>query len=202
MIVSKEVVEAPVLESLFHLAKRPRPNDALLALRERSVQDATLEVAQKMRHIAMLEDERRAERKESPINYRKFYVAGVGIGLILSRNHRAPYEWWVFAAYNSKPSKKSCKFCAEMRIMRAAREVPFVCMGGLTVLGENQPDGRSGELRKTLDPCGDCRDMMRDEKFRYMFRKGTLICTARPLSQVRYVETLSVMMAAHREHWP
>lgn len=203
MILGKGIVEAPVLDALFALSRRPREEDALRALYDRKVQQATLCVAQRMRDLAKEEDETRAEKKTALVNYRRFYVGGVGIGLVHTGERHLPYEWWVFAAYNSKPSKKAKKFCAEMRIMRASREVPCTCIGGLTVLGENQPDGKSGILRKTLDPCGDCRDCMRHPDNRPRFRRNTLILTAKPLSQVPpYVEPLFKMMAAHKETWP
>ncbi|OGC87484.1 hypothetical protein A3C20_02450 [Candidatus Kaiserbacteria bacterium RIFCSPHIGHO2_02_FULL_55_25] len=202
MIVAQGLVEAPVLDALFKLTARPRPEDALRALREVDVQDAVLAAAQRMRHLAIEEDDARKERGQPLINYRRFYVGGVGIGVVLGRRYSTPYEWWVFAASNTKPSKKADKYCAEMRIIRAAKEVRCSCIGGIGVLGENQPDGRSGNLRKTLDPCGGCRDCMRHVGNRYLFRARTLIMTAQPLSQVRYVETLPKMMAAHGEKWP
>ena len=83
--------------------------------------------------------------------------------------------------------------------MKAAREVRCSCIGGLVVVGELQPDGRSGKQRMTLDPCGECRDMMRSSDFRYLFRQRTLILTAQPLAQVWNLEPLSTMMAAHGE---
>ncbi|MBI5644834.1 hypothetical protein HY970_01935 [Candidatus Kaiserbacteria bacterium] len=202
MIQAQGFVEAPLLDELFRLSKRPRPEDAQQALRDVRVQDTALAIAQKMRHLAMEEDATRAKSGERDrINYRGFYVGGVGIGVGLGRRSSVPYEWWAFAATNTKPSKKAAKYCAEMRIIRAAKEVRCVCIGGLVVLGENQPDGRSGELRKTLDPCGECRDCMRSPSNRYLFRQRTLIVTAQPLSQVRYVETLPRMMTAHHEKW-
>ena len=196
-------MEAPVLDELFRLAKRPRPEDAVQALRDVRVQDAALAAAERMRCLAKEEDEARILRgQKSLINYRRFYVGGGGIGVVLGRKSSSTYEWWVFAASNTKPSKKAHKYCAEMRIMRAAAESNCSCIGGFVVLGENQPDGRSGELRKTLDPCGDCRDCMRLIDNRGRLRHKTLIVTAKPLSQVRYVETLPKMMAAHHETWP
>ncbi|HTR18825.1 MAG TPA: hypothetical protein VMH91_02490 [Candidatus Paceibacterota bacterium] len=190
------------MDELFKLTSRPRPEDALHALKEPNVQDAAIAVAERMRHLAMKEDKERSIQRRSLINYRQFYVGGVGIGLVLGGEKSSPYEWWVFAAVNSKPSKKATKFCAEMRIMRAARETRCGCIGGLVVIGENQPDGKSGLLRKTLDPCGDCRACMRHPDNRARFRRNTLILTAKPLSQVRYCEPLYKMMAAHEEGWP
>lgn len=202
MIVAQGLVEAPVLDALFRLAPRPRPEDALRAFGERTVQDAAISVAQRMRELAKEEDEERLSKgRNSLINYRRFYVGGVGVGLVLSGNAKSPYEWWVFAASNTKPSKKATKFCAEMRIVRAAKDMHCTCIGGLVVVGENQPDGRSGKLRKTLDPCAECRDMLRRECNRHMLRQRTLIVTAKPHSQVRYVETIPRMMTAHGEKW-
>lgn len=202
MIVAQGLIEAPVLEELFRLSKRPDPDTALRALRDVGVQDAALGVAERVRSLAMQEDEKRlAEGRKDLINYRRFYVGGVGIGVVHASTRKVPYEWWAFAAANTKPSKKACKYCAEMRIVRAAKDVLCSCIGGLVVVGENQPDGRSGELRKTLDPCADCRDMMRAPENRYLFRAKSLIVTAKPRSQIRYVETLSTMMRAHRERW-
>jgi len=201
MMLATRLVEAPVLDELFKLTKRPRPEDALLALREPGVRDATLAVAQHMRQLAMEEDAVRIAENKALINYRQFYVGSVAIGIVHAGRRSMPYDWWVFAAVNTKPSKKASKYCAEMRIMRAAREVPCGCIGGLTVLGENQPDGKSGILRKTLDPCGDCRECMRHPDNRPRFRRNSLIHTAKPLSQVSYVEELHKMMTAHGESW-
>ena len=202
MILTQGLVEGPVLDCLFKFASRPRPDDAVRALGEAAVQDAALAVAERMRQLAKQDDEERLVLHKSLNNYRRFYVGGLGIGVVTTGNYKYPYDWWAFAASNSKSSKNACKFCAEMRIIRAAKEVPCACVGGLVVLGENQPDGRSGELRKTLDPCGNCRDMMRAPENLYLFRRRTLIMTAKPLSQVRYVESLPKMMEAHGETWP
>lgn len=202
VIVTQGLVEAPVLDALFKISQRPRPEDALHALRDVRVQDAALETAERMRHIAIKEDEARLKSgRKDLINYRRFYVGGVGIGVVHASHRKVPYEWWVFAASNTKPSKKATKYCAEMRIVRAAKEVLCSCLGGLVVVGENQPDGRSGALRNTLDPCAECRDMMRADCNKYMFRHNSLILTAKPLSQIRYVETLPKMMKAHGERW-
>ena len=100
-----------------------------------------------MRHLAIEEDDARKERGEPLINYRRFYVGGVGIGVVLGRKRATPYEWWVFAASNTKPSKKADKYCAEMRIIRAAKEVRPLYRRHRG-LGENQPDGRSGICEK------------------------------------------------------
>jgi hypothetical protein len=208
MVVTEGFVGAPVLEALFAISVRPSREDAYAALNNEAVRTAAIRVAQKMRHIAIEEDNRREEeakkkkQKPSLINYRRFYVGGVGIGLTLGRSSKVPYEWWTFPAYNTKVSKNDKKFCAEMRIMRAAREVTCACIGGFVVVGENQPDGRSGKLRKTLDPCGDCRDCMRHEDNAYLLSPNTLIVTSQPLSQLSGCETLRAMMRAHGERWP
>ncbi len=201
MILAKGsvVVEEPVLDALFKYARRPSHEDALRVLREPEVQETTIAVAERMRHLAMEEDAQRKKLHKSFVNYRQFYVGGVGIGLVLAGDH---YEWWVFAAVNSKSSKHDTKFCAEMRIMRAARETRCSCIGGLVVVGENQPDGRSGLLRKTIDPCAECRDCMRHPSNRPRFHRHTLILKSKPLGQVHYLETLQNMMAFHREAWP
>lgn len=202
-IIAERLVERPVLDALFKFSNQPHHEDALNALRDRAVQDAAIEVAECIRSLAKAEDDERAQRgRKDRINYRRFYVGGVGIGLTLNRRGSGgPYEWWAFAASNTKPSKKASKYCAEMRIVRAAKDSLCSCLGGIVVVGENQPDGRSNKLRKTLDPCADCRDMMKSLENRYMFRKRSLIVTAKPLSQVRYVETIPKMMSAHGETW-
>ena len=203
MVVVKGLVEAPVLDALFKLSTRPTREDAWGAMGNRDVRSAAFQVAEKMREIAKEEDDaRKGVGKKDLNNYRRFYVGAVGVGLILSDKDAAmQYEWFAFAAYNTKPSKKAGKFCAEMRIIRAARELRCCCMGGIAILGENQPDGRSGALRKTLDPCGECRDVMKADCNRFLFTRRTLIATAKPLSQLQYVETLPKVFAAHGEKW-
>ncbi|MDB5238515.1 MAG: hypothetical protein JWM46_785 [Candidatus Kaiserbacteria bacterium] len=201
MILAKGLVEAPVLDALFDITPLPRIEHALRALENPAVQKAMMESGTRMRQLARSEDEQRAIANSSPVNYRRFYVSCVAIGLVLRYNASAPYEWWAFVAANSKPSKKACKFCAEMRIVRAAREMRVMCIGGLLVLGERQPDARSGKLRNTLNPCPQCRDMMKHPDNRYLFRQRTLIMTSMPESQVQYMETLTKMYAAHGEQW-
>ena len=202
MVLTKGLVEGPVLDALFKFERRPRTEDALHALHQPNVQEAALIVAQRMRQLAMQEDEERVAQHRSLVNYRRFYVGGVGIGLVLTGSRSHPYEWWAFAAMNSKPSKSAEKFCAEMRIMRAARETRCSCIGGFAIIGENQPDGKSGLLRRTLDPCAECRECMRHPDNQARLRRDTLILTSRPLSQVHYVEPIFKMMAVHRETWP
>ncbi len=202
MIIAKKLIELPVLDALYKFSPRPAVEDALSAFKNPEVQNAALEVAQRMRELAREEDEVRTVQRKSLVNYRRFYVGGVGIGLVLSGRSKDPYEWWAFPAANSKPSKKATKFCAEMRIMKGAREGNCACIGGIAVLGENQPDGKSGKLRNTLDPCGDCRECMRHPHNKGRLRRSTLILTSKPMSQVHYIEPLFKMMAAHGETWP
>ncbi len=198
---TKKLLEAPILDALNEFEKRPDQRAALSALNVAHVLAAAFDVANEIRRLAREEDDRREARKESLINYRRFYVGGIGIGVMLGRSRRTPYEWWVFGAANTKPSKKADKYCAEMRIIRAAKEVRCAHIGGLVVVGENQPDKRSGLERRTLDPCPECRDYMRHPCHRHMFSPRTRIATQQPLSQFWKVETLSEMMAAHKERW-
>lgn len=204
MPLIRERVEEPLLRELFKVSVRPLREHAYKALENERVRQSALDVAQHMREIARAEDDRRElVGKKDRVNWRRFYVGGVGIGLTFTNaDTRAPYAWFAFAAYNTKPSAKASKCCAEMRILRAAREVRCICIAGLVVVGENQPDGRSKKDRGTLDPCADCRDMMRHPDFRYLFARKTLILTSQPLSQVPRMETLEDMMKAHGETWP
>lgn len=200
--LSQGYLEGPVLDALAKYAPRPRERDALKALSNEEVRGTALCLAEKVRNLARDHDEKTlAGGGKSIINYRGFYVASVGVGLKLGRNAGQAYEWWAFAAVNSKPTKKAEKYCAEMRVIRAARDTRCSCIGGLVVIGENQPDQRSGKVRNTLNPCGECRDFMRSQG-QHMLRPRSLIVTKLPVSQYSYEEPLRQMMSFHGETWP
>ena len=201
MIVAKSGLELPVIDELLKITKYPSPDDAVRALTYGRVQAAAIEAAERIRTMVREEDDERQLKRRSLINYRRFYVGGVGIGVSITGSNKHPYKWWAFVAANTKPSKAASKFCAEMRIMTAAREVRCSCIGGLVVVGELQPDARSGKQRMTLDPCPECRDMMRCDRYRHLFRTRSQIMTAQPLAQVLNLETLPEMMAFHGEEF-
>ncbi|OGG47693.1 hypothetical protein A2761_02230 [Candidatus Kaiserbacteria bacterium RIFCSPHIGHO2_01_FULL_51_33] len=203
MTTISQRVEDPLLAVLLRLFPHPTVKDAMNCLKIEQVQDAAVRVAERARQFAIDEDERRRTKGgKDLINYRGFYVGAVGIGLILSPwQGPYPYTWFAFAAFNTKPSKKARKYCAEKRLMRGARKNRCTCLGGLAVSGELQPDGRSGIQGLNLDPCGACRDDAAGE-YRSLFRNGTLLLTAQPGSQFREVKTMSQLMEAHGEKWP
>lgn len=202
MITVSEPIEQPLLAALYRRSPRPMLRDAMECLKDEEVQNLAVSVAERARKLAMEEDDQRLLVKKSLINYRRFYVGGVGIGLTLSQfPGQRPYEWFVFAAFNTKPSKKASKYCAEMRIMKACRDVRCSCVGGFVVVGERQPDGRSGVQGMTLDPCEACRDQMRCDKYRSMIRRTTLLLTAQPQSQIRNLKTIPDLMRIHGEEW-
>ena len=203
MFTVKRPIEEPLVLALMNFKASPRPEDALRALHDNEVRHVAIEVAQEARRLVMAEDAHRKEAQRELINYREYYVTSVEIGLTLNRSAdpRRPYAWHSFASFNTKASKKACKYCAEMRIMRACREAHCVCIGGLVVIGVPQPDGRSGVMGTTLDPCESCRDLMREE-YRHLFRDDTLLVTAQPESQFHMVRTIPELMLTHNEEWP
>jgi hypothetical protein len=202
VVLASRQIEGPLLGVLSAYRRRPTEDHLLRCFRIETVQEAAIKVAEEIRVVAMREDARRKSRRESLINYRAFYVGGVGVGLVLSPYSSRTYDWWAFAAYNTKPSKKACKFCAEMRIMAGARSAMCICLGGLAVVGVPQPDGRSNVLGLTLDPCEACRDEMRSQKYRTLFRSTTLVLTAQPESQLSQLRPLGELMRTHGETWP
>lgn len=202
MITLSQPVEGPLLAVLYKRFPNPTIRDAQQCLQNEEIQDVAVCIAEKIRKLAMKEDEERLRSRKSLNNYRQFYVGGVGIGLILSPWSRRPYEWYVFGAYNTKPSKRAKKFCAEMRIMKSFKSARCVCMGSLVVIGELQPDGRSQVKGLTLDPCEACRDDMRSEDYRYLYRDQTQLLTALPSSQTRTLKSIPELMKVHGEDWP
>lgn len=203
MITLQQPIEGPLLAALYRRFPKPTVRDAVQSLFEEDIQNAAICVAEKARGLAIVEDRQRAVIKKPLHNYREFYVGGVGIGLRLSPwPGQRPYEWYVFGAFNTKPSKKAKKFCAEMRIMKSFQSSRCVCIGGLVVVGELQPDGRSGVRGMTLDPCEACRDDMRSEDYRYLFRNQTQLLTALPSSQIRQIKSVPELMRVHAEDWP
>lgn len=201
MIVTDKHIEEHVLDALFRYAPRPNEADALRCLESPGVQDASVLVAEAVREAAMIEDEYRREEGLTPINWREFFVGGVGIGLVPGKRRRNRFEWFVAAAWNTKPHPNVEKYCAEMRIMRTMRDVRCICLGGVTVIGERQYDGKSGVQRWTLDPCEACRKLMRG-KYHGLYRRKSLVLTAQPGSQLRVLKPISKLMTDHGESWP
>lgn len=195
----RHAIEEPLVEALRTYVANPTQHDLMRCLNVAAVQDATVRVAETVRSVAIREDDARLAQGANLLNYRRFYVGAVGIGLVMSSSARRPYTWWTFAAYNTKPSKRACKFCAEKRIMAGARAALCIRLGGLAVVGVPQPDGRSNIQSPTLHPCETCRDDMRSVAFRTLFSPETKILTAQPLSQEREPHTLSKLMRFHKE---
>lgn len=194
--------EGHLFDALFSLSKRPTQADAYECLRDKRVSCAAIKLAEEMRRYAIEEDRERSRHKKTLLNYRRFYVASVGIGIVPAKRSERRFDWWAFPAHNTKSSPKVPKFCAEMRVMRAARESTCTCIGGIVVIGERQPDGRSGIIRPIgLDPCEACRDCMRSKENRHLFGKKTLVLTGQPLAQVHHLEPIPELMKAHGEPW-
>ncbi len=195
--------EGELFEALFSFSSKPTFDHAFNCFTNEKVQRCTITLAELSRQYALEVDRERSRTKEKPINYRHFYVGGVGIGLVPAKRSKRRYDWWAFSAFNTKSSQRAEKYCAEMRIMRAARAVSCACIGSIAVIGERQSDGRSGVIRPIgLDPCEACRDCMRKPENRMMFAAKTRILTGQPLAQHHSIETIPQMMAAHKEVWP
>jgi len=201
MVLVVGQIEEPLIRALLKYTTRPVHNHLMRCFQVEEVREAAIKVAEDVRSLAIEEDARRKLTKKSLVNYREFYVGGVGVGLVLSPYGNRTYDWWVFAAYNTKPSKKACKFCAEKRIMCGARIAMCIGLGGLAVVGVPQPDGRSNVRGLTLDPCEACRDDMRSKEFRTLFLPTTSILTAQPGSQMIRFQQVSELMVTHGEVW-
>ncbi|MBI2610545.1 hypothetical protein HYW60_01240 [Candidatus Kaiserbacteria bacterium] len=200
MVIISGRIEEPLLDALFRFSSNPTLREAAQSLLREDIQDAAVFVAEQVRLIAAREDEERRRQKRPLINWREFYVGSVGIGLTPAKRSKRRFDWFAYAAWNTKPHRNVEKYCGEMRIMRAAKDVRCRHIGGLVVVGESQYDGGSGIQRWTLDPCEACRQLMR-EKYRRLFRQDTLVLTAQPVSQLRILKTIPRLMHDHGESW-
>jgi hypothetical protein len=200
MATGIERLEQPLLELLFTYSAKPTPSDSWNCVGQQPILDAAVFLAEEMRRVAMEKDDENRRLKRPPINYRQFYVGAVGIGVLPSKSRKQRFEWFAFPAWNTKPHANAPKYCAEMRIIRSAREQSCICLGSLVVIGERQSDKRSGISREWgIDPCDACRDCMKRKK--RLFRATTRIITAQPRSQLPHMETLPELMKAHGEKW-
>lgn len=200
MATGTERLEQPLHDLLLKFSAKPTPADSWNCISELPILETAVYLAEQMRHIAMERDKINKELKRTPINYRQFYVGAVGIGVLPSKSRKQRFEWFAFPAWNTKPHPNAPKYCAEMRIIRSAREQSCVCIGTMVVVGERQSDKRSGISREWgIDPCHECRDCMRRKK--KLFRASTRIVTGQPQIQVPHVETLPELMQAHGEKW-
>lgn len=170
--------EKYLLSVLRGLNKRPSLVEAakLVNSDELGVDALGIALALRMRTAAM-EFDANVQR----LQYRSFFVGGMGIGLVPFSGWR--YSWFVRGAWNTKPTQKSCKFCAEMRIMRAARE--HTCAHLLRVFTSGMPREEDvlvvgGDPEKALlRVCEACRELIRG-KYSDLFIPESQFISARP----------------------
>ena len=103
-----------------------------------------------------------------------------------------------FEAANSRPDPSYPKNCAEMRVLRMAKEAGVELLA-ILVIGDPQPDERSGVVSPTLHPCGECRDKMEAEVGRVggAVRLGTPIFTVRASDHFMECHTVEELFRVH-----
>lgn len=202
LVLKQQSFEAKLLGLLLKYYPNPTREDALTCFKHQEISDEAIKAAEAYRKLAQREDEIRKLQKKTLINYREFYVGSVFIGLIQSPNSKRKYEWCVFGAFNTKPSKRAEKYCAEKRNMRSARKAVCALVGAICVVGVAQPDGRSGVVSDVLDPCGECRDDLRSFQYFTLFTRKTQVLLAQPGSQTAVLKSMEGLMTDHREIWP
>lgn len=193
-------IEEGVLEALWAYRQRPTYADAQSCVRNRLIIDATLTAAHHMREAATEQSWRRVAMGVQPFNHRHFMVGGVAIGIVADARDNGLYEWWVSAAWNTKPQPGDVKYCAERRLGRRALKAGCRCLVVVAVVGERNDDSRSGISYQTLEPCEACRDDMRG-MFRSLYRKETRVIMQNPLNSKRVEKTITQLMHGHGETW-
>lgn len=190
--------EKYLLSVLRGLNKRPSLVEAttLVSNDELGVDVTGIALAGRMRTAAMEFD-----AEVQTLQYRKFFVGGMGIGLIPFNEWR--YSWFVRGGWNTKPTQNSCKFCAEMRIMRAAKK--HGCTRLLRVYTSGMPreedmkavGGDSGKA--LLRVCEACRELIRG-KYKELFIPESCFVTVRPDSSDCSVQSVEELRNGNGDH--
>ncbi|MEK7169844.1 MAG: hypothetical protein AAB767_00980 [Patescibacteria group bacterium] len=133
------------------------------------------------------------------LQYRRFFVGGVGIGLIPTKGGR--FSWCVRGAWNTKHRPKGRKFCAEMRIMHAARDRRIKCqhLVGIYTVGVPReedlvPLGRP--VLGLLRVCEACRALIRGEH-RELFIPETSFVSYNPETRQRSHHSLEEIISVN-----
>ncbi len=193
-------IEDGVLHELWKVNQRPLYADALRSASDKNVADAALKAAHHIREEAVELSWRRVALGMQPLNHRHFYVGGLAIGIV-QRGRNGDHDWWVSAAWNTKPQPGDEKYCSEKRLGKRALKSGCRCVVSIAVVGERNDDSRSGISYKTLEPCESCRDDMRGT-FRSLYRRDTRILMENPHNATRSIKTVSQLMRGHGEAWP
>lgn len=193
-------IESGVLEVLWKVKQHPGYTDAIACVQQPKVVAAMLTAAHHIREQATELSWRRYELGVQPLNHRHFFVGGVAVGLVRTERHGL-YDWWVSAAWNTKPQPGDDKYCSEQRLGKRAIEARCRCLVAVAIVGERNDDSRSGVSYATLEPCERCRDDMRG-KFHSIYRKDTRIVMQNPLNARLVQKSVTQLMRGHGESWP
>ncbi len=131
------------------------------------------------------------------LQYRRFFVGGIGIGLIAQEAGR--FSWFVRGAWNTKHQPQGKKFCAEMRIMHAAGDRRIKCrhLIGIYTVGVPReedliPMGKP--IVGLLRVCEACRSRIRGEH-RGLFIPETAFVSYNPETRQRSRHSLDEIMS-------
>ena len=159
---------------------------------EYGIEDLAVVLASQMRLSAQ-----KFDRVEA-LQYRRFFVGGIGIGLIPSDGGR--FTWFVRGAWNTKhvAPPRGKKFCAEMRIMHAARKPNIGCqhiLGTYTAGVPREEDmitlGRS--VQGLLRVCEECRKQVRG-KHASLFIPESMFISYNPETRERSKDLLEAIL--------
>jgi len=172
-----------LLATLTRVASQPSLVEAVQILKaaDHGIEDLATTLACQMRLCAQRFDGIKR------LQYRRFFVGGIGIGLIPAEEGR--FSWFARGAWNTKHQPTGKKFCAEMRIMHAAGDRKAKCrhlIGFYTVGVPREEDliPRGKPDVKLLRVCEACRTLIRGEH-RGLFIPETTFVSFNPETRLR-----------------
>lgn len=107
-------------------------------------------------------------------SYRGFRVGAT----VLAYDAKRLASYRFYSGYNIKLTSDGQKTCAEQMAVLAALSAGYQRIIAIGVVGPNQPDGESGKITPTLQPCGGCRRFL--SSLPGIVAPDTLIITAPP----------------------
>lgn len=109
-----------------------------------------------------LVDRAREAANKHAASWRDFRVGCAAFAWDPKRHALADFgeRWKVITAANMKPVEGEQNICCERLAIGTARNAEYERIIGLVVVGEPQPDHRSGLITPTLHPCYHCRTFM------------------------------------------
>lgn len=131
------------------------------------------------------------------LQYRRFFVGGIGIGLIPQEGGR--FSWFVRGVWNTKHQPQGRKFCAEMRIMHAAGDRKIKCQHliGTYTAGVPREEDIVAMKKPTgglLRVCESCRSLIRGEH-RGLFIPESIFVSYNPETRQRSHHSLDEIMS-------